>query len=57
MFQVFGNLQSEYDEWIRETRDKVDVAIAEIERGEGLDEEIVFARLRDQLCQARENKS
>ncbi len=57
MFQVFGNLQSEYDEWVKETRDKVDVAIAEIERGEGIDGEIVFARLRDKFRQARENKS
>ena len=57
MFQVFKNLQSEYDEWVKETRNKVDVAIAEIERGEGLDGEIVFARLRDKLRQARENKS
>ena len=57
MFQVFGNLQSEYGEWVKETRDQVDVAISEIERGESLDGEIVFARLRDKLRHARENKS
>ena len=32
MFQVFENLQSEYDEWGIETRNKVDIAIAEIAR-------------------------
>ncbi len=49
MFQVFGNLQSEYEEWVKETRDKVDVAIAEIERGEGLDGEIVITEILEQF--------
>ncbi len=36
-FQLFEKLHSEYIEWIEETRQKVDIAIAELERGEGLD--------------------
>ncbi len=54
MFQVFGNLQSEYDEWVKETRDKVDVAIAEIERGEGLDGKTVITEILDKFKKARE---
>lgn len=53
MFLVFGRLQSEYEEWVKETRQKVDVAIAEIERGEGLDGETVIAQLRQRLKKAR----
>ena len=53
MFQVFGNLQSEYDEWVKETRNKVDVAIAEIERGEGLDGATVITEILEQFKKAR----
>ena len=49
MFQIFENLQFEYDEWVKETRDKVDVAIAEIERGEGLDGETVITEILDKF--------
>lgn len=49
MFLVFERLQSEYDEWVKDTRQKVDVAIGEIERGEGLDGETVIAQLRQKL--------
>lgn len=45
MFLVFERLQSEYDEWVKDTRQKVDVAIGEIERGEGLDGETVVNEL------------
>ena len=54
MFQVFENLQSEYDEWVTETRNKVDVAIAEIERGEGLDGETVITEILEKFKKARE---
>jgi len=54
MFQVFENLQFEYDEWGKETLDKVDVAIAEIERGEGLDGGIVINEILDKFKKARE---
>lgn len=45
MFLVFERLQSEYDEWVKDTRQKVDAAIGEIERGEGLDGETVVNEL------------
>jgi antitoxin ParD1/3/4 len=54
MFLVFERLQSEYDEWIVETRKKVDVATEEIKRGEGLDGETVIAELLERFKKARE---
>ena len=54
MFLVFERLQSEYDEWVKETRQKIDVAIAEIERGEGLDGETVVNELLERFKKARE---
>lgn len=54
MFFVFERLQSEYDEWVTETRQKVDVAIAEIERGEGIDGEIVINELLERFKNANQ---
>lgn len=56
MFLVFERLQSEYDEWVKETRKKVDVATAEIERGEGLDGETVINELLERFKKARESE-
>ena len=54
MFLLFERLQSEYDEWITETRKKIDVATAEIERGEGIDGETAVAELLEKFKKARE---
>ena len=54
MFQVFERLQSEYDVWVVETRKKVDVAIAEIERGEGIDGDTVITEILERFKKARE---
>ncbi|HLO84120.1 MAG TPA: type II toxin-antitoxin system ParD family antitoxin [Nostocaceae cyanobacterium] len=43
-----------YQQWVEETREKVDIAIEQLDRGEGIDGEIVIAQLRDKLRQARE---
>ncbi len=43
-----------YQEWEEETRQKVDVAIAELERGEGLDGETVVMQILDRFQKARE---
>jgi antitoxin ParD1/3/4 len=56
VFKLFDKLQSEYAEWIEETRAKVDVAIAELERGEGLDGETVVAEILDRFKKARQEK-
>lgn len=48
-------LYSEYVEWVEDTRRKVDVAIAELERGEGLDGETVVIKILERFQKAREN--
>ena len=53
-FKLLEKLQSEYIEWIEETRQKVNVAIAEIERGEGLDGETIVNDILERFKKARE---
>ena len=55
MFLVFERLQSEYDEWLTETRVKIEEGVDSLDRGEGVDGEAVVTRLRDRLHQARES--
>jgi antitoxin ParD1/3/4 len=43
-----------YQEWIEETRQKVEVGFAEIERGEVLDGETVVMQILERLQKARE---
>jgi antitoxin ParD1/3/4 len=43
-----------YQNWVEETREKVDVAIEQLDRGEGINGEVVILQLRDKLRQARE---
>lgn len=53
-FRLLEKLNSEYAQWIEETRQKVDVAIAELERGEGLDGETVVMEILERFQKARE---
>ena len=46
----------QYEQWVEETREKVAVGIAELERGKGIDGEVVIARLREKIRKASENK-
>ena len=43
-----------YQQWVEETRQKVEVAIEQLDRGEGIDGEVVVESLREKLRQARE---
>ncbi|MFN6480203.1 type II toxin-antitoxin system ParD family antitoxin [Nostoc sp. DedQUE07] len=43
-----------YQEWIEETRKKVEVGLAEIERGEVLDGETVVMQILERFQKARE---
>ena len=43
-----------YQNWVEETREKVDVAIEQLDRGEGIDGDVVISQLRDKLRQERE---
>jgi antitoxin ParD1/3/4 len=53
-FRLLEKLNTEYAEWIEETREKVDVAIAELERGEGLDGETVVTEILERFQRARQ---
>jgi antitoxin ParD1/3/4 len=46
--------QEEYTLWLNETRQKVAVGLAEIERGDVLDTEVVINQLKEKLLQKRE---
>ena len=37
----------QYEQWVNETRSKVDVGLQELNRGEGIDLEVVMHQLRD----------
>ncbi len=45
-----------YQQWVEETRQKVEVAIEQLDRGEGIDGEVVIERLRSKLRQAKETQ-
>ncbi|WP_027402911.1 ribbon-helix-helix domain-containing protein [Aphanizomenon flos-aquae] len=45
-----------YQNWVEETREKVDIAIEQLDIGEGINGDVVISQLRDKLRQAREIK-
>jgi antitoxin ParD1/3/4 len=45
-----------YQEWEEETRQKIAVGLAQIERGQVVDGEVVMAQLQDKIRKARERK-
>lgn len=52
--QLLEQRDREYQTWVEETREKVDVAIEELRRGEGIDGDVVVAQLKEKLRQARQ---
>ncbi|MEM8639404.1 MAG: type II toxin-antitoxin system ParD family antitoxin [Cyanobacteria bacterium P01_G01_bin.54] len=50
---VLEKLQAEYQDWLEETRAKVDVGISELERGKGLDGEMVMTNSFEQFAQVK----
>ncbi|PAX45713.1 type II toxin-antitoxin system ParD family antitoxin [Brunnivagina elsteri] len=54
-FRLLEERDKRYQEWLEETRQKVAIGLAELERGEGVDGEVVMAELRDMIHQVREN--
>jgi antitoxin ParD1/3/4 len=53
-FRLLEKLNTEYAEWIEETRQKVDVAIVELERGEGLDGETIVMEILERFQRVRQ---
>ncbi len=52
-FQLLENLNDDYLQWVEETRQKVEVAMAELEKGEGLDGETVVREILERFKEAR----
>lgn len=53
-FRLLEKLSDEYNQWLEETGEMVDIARAELDRGEGLDGEIVVSQILERFQQARE---
>ncbi len=46
--------EDQHKQWLEETRQKIQVGIDELDRGEGIDGEVVIERLQAKLRQARD---
>jgi antitoxin ParD1/3/4 len=53
-FKLLEEKYRDYEEWIEDTRQKVDVGIAELDRGEGIELDLVIERLQQKLESAKE---
>lgn len=53
-FQLLEKMNEEYEQWVEETREKIDVGWAELDRGEGLDGETVVREILDRFKVAHE---
>jgi antitoxin ParD1/3/4 len=56
-FRLLEERDKHYEQWLSETREKVAVGLAELERGEGLDSETVMAKLQEKFQQARQTEA
>lgn len=43
-----------YDQWVQEVGEKIDVAIQQLDRGEGVDGEVALSQLRQRLAQRQD---
>ena len=55
-FKALEERNKTYEQWVQETREKVAVGLAELDRGEGIDGELVVERLREKFRKARERQ-
>lgn len=55
--QLLSQRDIEYQTWVEETREKVDVAIEELRRGEGIDGDVAIAQLKEKLRQVRQEQA
>jgi antitoxin ParD1/3/4 len=53
-FRLLEEYQDGYEEWLVQTREKLQVGIEQVKRGEVLDGETVIANLRAKIQQARD---
>lgn len=53
-FRLLEERERQYEQWLEETRKKVAIGIEQLDRGEGLDGEVVVAQLQEKFRKARE---
>jgi antitoxin ParD1/3/4 len=53
-FDLLEEHSVQYQQWVNEIREKVDVGLQELNRGEGIELEVVMHQLRGKIQQARE---
>ncbi len=56
MFLVFERAQGNYEEWLKETKVKIEEWMESLERGEGEDGDLVINRLREKITQIKQNQ-
>jgi antitoxin ParD1/3/4 len=54
-FRLLEEKYQNYESWIEDTRQKVDVAVAELDRGEGIELDLVMARLQQKFQSAKDS--
>jgi antitoxin ParD1/3/4 len=54
-FKLLEKQEQEYEDWIEDTRQKVDIALAELDRGEGVELDLVIDRLQQKFQSAKES--
>jgi antitoxin ParD1/3/4 len=54
-FKLLEEKYQNYESWIEDTRRKVDVAIAELDRGEGVELDVVMERLQQKFQSVKDS--
>jgi antitoxin ParD1/3/4 len=54
-FKLLEEKYEDYESWIEDTRQKVDVAVAELDRGEGIELDLVIDRLQQKFQSAKDS--
>ena len=53
--QLLEQRDQHYQKWLEDTRQKVAVGLAQLDRGEGMEVKIVINKLKEKIRQAKEN--
>jgi len=55
-FRLLEERDKHYEQWLQDTRQKVKTGLEQLDRGEGIDGEVVMARFREKIRITRENQ-
>jgi antitoxin ParD1/3/4 len=55
-FRLLEERDNHYEQWLQDTRQKVEAGLVELNQGKGIDGEAVIARLKERLRHARETE-